>query len=453
MKKYKQKNIIVDKNNFYELFKDLEVLIKDGVKIVNIEIGDCGDKFFDVIDAISGKRFHFYDKLIVRVKNLPYCLIKQSEELVFFEGDDYEYFKLPKCRKCKYEKKCFGLRDDLLNSVKKNIKEVLDIPREIMIEIEEKCNLNCAFCFNKNTFARHGRNIKNKLSSDYIKQIIDSAVSFGVGVIRFTGGEPLLRKDIWDLARYVKEKNVELRLNTNSLLIDDKDKAKMVSDHFDNILIPFHYIDFYERSLVARKKIKAIKLLRESGTMVLRAGTVATRQLISNFNDIYKIIDNLPIDKWELYRVIATPEDKKSFSSAMLKKIVDKLLEVKNKNGKTHYIVNAIPFCSYDPLKIRQVAIGAEAVDGHERFVIDPRGFAKPLYYIDKNIGDPLDLKACWNHEFMKKMRNLEFVPRGCSGCVFLEKCKGGCRFSANIVNGDYNLPDPLMDIKNKIII
>ena len=112
-------------------------------------------------------------------------------------------------------------------------------------------------------------------------------------------------------------------------------------------------------------------------------------------------------------------------------------------------MINAVPFCSYNPIKVSQVAIGADAVDGHERFAVDPRGFAKPIYYMDENIGNPTDILSCWNHSFMKKMRGLEFVPRECRSCIFLEKCRGGCRFSAHAVSGSYKAPDPLMNPKN----
>ena len=86
------------------------------------------------------------------------------------------------------------------------------------------------------------------------------------------------------------------------------------------------------------------------------------------------------------------------------------------------------------------------SIDGHIRYAIDPRGFAKPDYYIDKNIGNPLDIKGCWEHPFMKKMRNLKFVPRKCKDCKYLIKCRGGSRFSAKIINGSYCAEDPLME-------
>ena len=74
--------------------------------------------------------------------------------------------------------------------------------------------------------------------------------------------------------------------------------------------------------------------LKDSELKILRLGSVVTEDLINNFNDFYKIIENLPIDKWELYRVIATPKTKNSFNYSMTKEIVDKLLNIRIKKGR-----------------------------------------------------------------------------------------------------------------------
>lgn len=44
----------------------------------------------------------------------------------------------------------------------------------------------------------------------------------------------------------------------------------------------------------------------------------------------------------------------------------------------------------------------------------------------------------------MIKMRNLKFVPDQCKDCDYVEKCRGGSRFVANLVNGSYMSLDPL---------
>ena len=116
--------------------------------------------------------------------------------------------------------------------------------------------------------------------------------------------------------------------------------------------------------------------------------------------------------------------------------------------GKRFPVANGIPFCAAeDKNKANSISAGALPIDGHVRFVVDPRGFAKPDYYLEKNLGDPRDILRIWNGSFLKKMRNLGFLPRACKNCSYREKCRGGSRFCAKAAYGRLDAPDPLMPI------
>lgn len=455
MNNYKhRKKIVITDTVALQLHKIIQICINNNVKMLNLVYDEKSSRLTleETANEISNFRYGFRDKLIIRAQNIPYCLFKQPEGVVYFRGRVDNFIKLSQCKECKYNSRCKGILKKYANvSDFSKIKSILDLPRETMIEIEPRCNLDCDFCFNKNSFAEKGRDIENKLSTPLIKRIINNTAKAGIPMVRFTGGEPLLRKDIWELAQYAKNKNLELRLNTNGILIKNFNIAKIIASYFDNVLLPIQYDDVLVNNNVAKAKIRAIKFLKRAGIKVLRAGTVATPEVIKNLTKVHKFIDLLSIDKWETYRVIATPNNKRSFTKKNVADLVEGLLKIRKQTGKTHYIINAIPFCSYDPIKIQTVALGADAVDGHERFAVDPRGFAKPIYYMRENIGDPVDVLACWNHSFMKKMRNLKFVPNECRKCVYLERCRGGCRFSSFVVNGNYKSPDPLMNKKNII--
>ena len=82
--------------------------------------------------------------------------------------------------------------------------------------------------------------------------------------------------------------------------------------------------------------------------------------------------------------------------------------------------------------------------------VVDPRGFVKPHYFNNKNLGDLKDIMSAWDHEYMKKIRNLEFLPFGCRECSYKFKCRGGSRYEANLKYGSYRAPDPLANFNNK---
>ena len=90
----------------------------------------------------------------------------------------------------------------------------------LRLAVNEKCNLRCIYCM-----PEEGVQLLNKdqyLSKLEIKRIISLFTQMGISKIRFTGGEPLLRKDISELIRYAKNecKIEQVHLTTNGILLN-----------------------------------------------------------------------------------------------------------------------------------------------------------------------------------------------------------------------------------------
>ncbi|MDD4353866.1 MAG: radical SAM protein [Candidatus Nanoarchaeia archaeon] len=83
-------------------------------------------------------------------------------------------------------------------------------PRGAFIEITNACHLSCITCYNEFTRAQSNKVMK----TEKIKNIIDELYSFGADFIALTGGETTCRKDWFDIAKYVKEKDMFLRFYT-----------------------------------------------------------------------------------------------------------------------------------------------------------------------------------------------------------------------------------------------
>ncbi|MBU2037026.1 radical SAM protein [Patescibacteria group bacterium] len=419
---------------------------------VEIEMTDN----LDHLPCLSDVMPHLYQLLDYEIyssiwlKNFPFCCVsKEAIDHILPKDNKFEWEKNKKCRKCFWFEKCSGFPNGYFDKYGFNeICPAEDLPEEIMIEVTPRCNFNCNFCFNKISFAKKGRKIE-EFSTEYVKKIINGIIKSRIKIIRFTGGEPLLRKDIFELLKYAKDRGLETRLNTNGSLIDLK-TAKKFKGIVDNVLIPIESWTDAKESEVSgfrnalKKKIKAVKLLKEQEIQVVRAGTVATKENILNFDKIADLIFNLPLDEWELYRPILI-DKKTSLSPYLVNLLADKLINLRRKADKPVFIANAIPFCSIKDLnKLNAVSRGALYDDGCRRLVIDPRGFVKPHYFLDENIGDPLNILAAWEHSFMKKMRSLEFLPDACLNCRFKYKCRGGSRYEAKAVNNNYGALDPL---------
>ena len=88
--------------------------------------------------------------------------------------------------------------------------------REFWIHTNNSCNLKCTHCL-----VSSGPDEDRGLPTDALKRIIDQAVELGVEQFFFTGGEPFVRPDIFDLIRHVTSK-ARLIILTNGLLFKGK---------------------------------------------------------------------------------------------------------------------------------------------------------------------------------------------------------------------------------------
>lgn len=88
-----------------------------------------------------------------------------------------------------------------------------------------RCNLNCVHCYAQSKDIEY----EDELTTEQGKALIDDLAEFGAPVILFSGGEPTMRKDMPELARYAKSKGMRAVISTNGTLIDEE-MAKVLKD-------------------------------------------------------------------------------------------------------------------------------------------------------------------------------------------------------------------------------
>ncbi|MFA5372943.1 MAG: radical SAM protein, partial [Candidatus Omnitrophota bacterium] len=80
-----------------------------------------------------------------------------------------------------------------------------------------KCNLSCIHCYSNSANADY----EGELSTQEAKKMIDDLAEFKVPVLLFSGGEPLLRQDLFELNDYAHKRNIKTVISTNGTLIDN----------------------------------------------------------------------------------------------------------------------------------------------------------------------------------------------------------------------------------------
>ncbi|APH38131.1 12,18-didecarboxysiroheme deacetylase [Methanohalophilus halophilus] len=95
----------------------------------------------------------------------------------------------------------------------------------VVWNITRKCNLKCIHCYAQ----ADDKDFEDELSTEEGKRLIDDLAEFKTPVILFSGGEPLVRKDLPELAEYAVSKGLRAVISTNGTLID-MDMAKKLKE-------------------------------------------------------------------------------------------------------------------------------------------------------------------------------------------------------------------------------
>ncbi len=107
------------------------------------------------------------------------------------------------------------------------VPEQASVRRPIVVwNITRMCNLKCIHCYNDSGTGK----ATNELSTKEAKTVLDDLSNFGVPSVLFSGGEPLLRTDLFELLEYAAEKKLRTVISTNGTLIT-ADVAKAIKQH------------------------------------------------------------------------------------------------------------------------------------------------------------------------------------------------------------------------------
>ena len=95
--------------------------------------------------------------------------------------------------------------------------------RLIAWEITRSCNLHCSHCRASSTSDRYA----NELSTEECFSVIDNILEIGKPIVILSGGEPLLRDDFFDIAKYAADRELRVAVGSNGTLVTQEIAARM----------------------------------------------------------------------------------------------------------------------------------------------------------------------------------------------------------------------------------
>lgn len=187
-------------------------------------------------------------------------------------------------------------------------KSLSETPKLINLfwETTLRCNAKCKHCGSN---AGENIHIEDELKTEEIKKVFsDVAAKYDASriLVSVTGGEPLVREDVFEVMKYAKSLGFYWGMTTNGILINDDIIAKMKDSGMTTISISLDGLekthdDFRCVNGAFKKIIENILKLKNANFLnYLQVTTVVNKTNIMQLDDLYDILSNLGISSWRI---------------------------------------------------------------------------------------------------------------------------------------------------------
>lgn len=338
-------------------------------------------------------------------------------------------------------------------------------PKWIAWEITRRCNLKCVHCRSSSEIevANHP-----DFTFDEAKAIMDDIASYANPVMVLSGGEPLLRPDVFDIAKYGNSKGFRMCLATNGTLVTDEicrkikeADIKMVSLSIDGSNAETHDT-FRNQKGAFDGTIHATELFRKHDIQFLVNSSFTVRNR-TEIPDIYKLVKSLGATAWYMFMIVPTGRGEDIMEELIPEDIYDEILEWHYEVEKEENELLMRPTCAPHYYRI----VRQKAKEEGEKFkrrnlkfstggskgclagqlicLIDVDGEVLPCSYFPKSAGNikKTQFKEIWeNSDLFLQLRDFKSYKDNCGKCEYVSVC-GGCRARAYAMTGDYLAQEP----------
>ncbi|MCH7547920.1 MAG: radical SAM protein [Candidatus Krumholzibacteriota bacterium] len=321
-------------------------------------------------------------------------------------------------------------------------------PSLISWNLTKKCNLRCPHCY-----MEAGRKAERELSTGECLGLLDEMKQLGTEMVILTGGEPLLRTDIYDIARYASELGIWVVMGTNGVLINDAVAEKMVECGVRGVGISIDSIDpekhdsFRGGPNAWKHSVRALDICRAHGLEVLVQSTV----MAMNYDEIPELIQ-FARDKgaWSLnlYFLVQTGRGQQmnDLSPEQTEAMLSRLVDVQDQYRPMLVRSKCAP--QFKQIAYEKGRGGLESggcMAGTQYGRITPEGDVTPCPYMSVSAGNVLErsFTEIWEDSpILQDLRSPDRLKGRCGRCEFNGLC-GGCRCRAYAAFGDYLEEDP----------
>ncbi|MES9856322.1 MAG: heme d1 biosynthesis radical SAM protein NirJ [Sedimenticola sp.] len=168
----------------------------------------------------------------------------------------------------------------------------------VIWNLVRRCNLTCKHCYAVSA----DTDFPNELSTEQVFEVMDDLKGFKVPVLILSGGEPLLRPDIYEIAHRAKAMGFYTALSTNGTLIDESNIEKIAAVGFDYLGISFDGLgqthdNFRRMEGAFDASMRGLRLCRDQGIKVGLRYTM-TQDNAEELPQLLDLMDEEQVDKF-----------------------------------------------------------------------------------------------------------------------------------------------------------
>ncbi len=339
----------------------------------------------------------------------------------------------------------------------------------VVWNVTRKCNLSCVHCY-INAVDEDSEEDMGELTTREAMDMIEDLASIKAPMLAFSGGEPLLREDIYELNVYAMKLGLRTILSTNSTLITREVAKKIKGAGFVYVGVSLDgsekaHDEFRGAKGAFEKSLQGLRYLMEEG---VKTGVrfAITNQNYEELSKVLEITKREKIPRFSLFQLVYGGRGKEIIDwdifNEQRREVMDYVIEeARVSNGMN--IVTADNYADgiyllqnvaeHEPERAAEVErllamqSGCPAGDGLAN--IDNRGDVHLCpYWQSRTIGNIREKKFSdiWfdeENEFLAKMRDkTRYIKDKCGRCKLNHLCMG-CRVRAEVANGDPFGEDP----------
>jgi radical SAM protein with 4Fe4S-binding SPASM domain len=325
----------------------------------------------------------------------------------------------------------------------------------LIFEVTQRCNHDCLHCYN--VWKNASPYPSGELTTTETLRMLDMALEETEAThLSLTGGEPLLRADLFEIIDHLRGRGITLNLVTNGALLDSATIERLLPDAISVFELPLLSAqrDIHDRMSGAPgafdKATLAMAQLKATRQRVVGV-FVATKPNLPTWRETIDLAFAMGLDGLMFNRFNPGGRGGKNVellqaSPAELTAALDVAEEMSARYGIHISCSIPMPPCLFDVSRYTRLSFGLCAA-GTERsyFTLDPLGNLRPCNHSPRILGNILhtDFRHMVVSDTMAEF--IQAHPAFCVTCDLGTSCQGGCKASAEACFGSPQMMDPFL--------